>query len=101
MLVCYLQAGNGIEIGSGTIWAPNVAVISANHDMTQQNNSWASASPVVIGDNCWIGTGATILPGVKIADNCIVAAGAVVNKSFEKPGSVIAGVPAQLIKQHK
>lgn len=47
-----------------------------------------------IGDNCFIGVGSILLPGVTLADNCIVGAGSVVTKSFEK-GSVIAGVPAK------
>ena len=49
---------------------------------------------ISIGDNCFIGVGSILLPGVTLADNCIVGAGSVVTKSFEK-GSVIAGVPAK------
>lgn len=51
---------------------------------------------IAIGDNCFIGVGSILLPGVTLADNCIVGAGSVVTKSFEK-GSVIAGVPAKRI----
>ena len=50
-----------------------------------------------IGNNCFIGMGAIILPGVTIADNCIVGAGSVVTKSFFEPNSVIAGNPAKKI----
>lgn len=39
-------------------------------------------NPIVIGDDCWIGTLAIILPGVHIGKQCIVAAGAVVTRSF-------------------
>lgn len=92
---CYLQAGNGIRIGEGTIWAPNVAIISANHDMNRTDHGWSEAEGVVIGKNCWIGTGATILPGVVIGDNCIIAAGAVVTRSFPADHLVIGGVPAK------
>ncbi len=51
-----------------------------------------------IGSNVDIGIGAMIIGDVEIADNCIIGAGAVVTKSFTTPGSVIAGVPAKLIK---
>ncbi|ABV37575.1 Acetyltransferase (isoleucine patch superfamily)-like protein [Shewanella sediminis HAW-EB3] len=95
---CYLQAGNGITIGEGTIWAPNVAIISANHDMNQKDNAWSKDDGVVIGKECWIGTGATILPGVTIGDNCIIAAGAVVTRSFKESNQVIGGVPAKVIR---
>ena len=38
--------------------------------------------PVTIGDDCWIGDGAIILPGVSLGSHSIVGAGAVVTKSF-------------------
>lgn len=56
--------------------------------------SWGG---VIIGDNCFIGYGSIILPGVSIADNTIVAAGSVVTKSMNKSGYVIGGNPARVI----
>ena len=53
-----------------------------------------TATPV-IGSNVDIGAGAIIIGGVEIADQCIIGAGAVVTRSFEKPGCVLAGVPAK------
>ena len=52
---------------------------------------------VRIGSHCWIGAKAVILKDVELGDYCVVAAGAVVTKSFPS-GSVLAGVPARLIK---
>ena len=54
-------------------------------------------NPVIIGNDVWIGSGALILGGVKIGDGAIVAAGAVVTKDVE-PYSIVAGVPAKIIK---
>ena len=48
--------------------------------------------------NVWLGAGAKILPGVTVGENSIVAAGAVVTKSVPK-NSVVAGVPAKIIKK--
>ena len=45
----------------------------------------------------WIGSGATILPGVTIGDRAVVAAGAVVTKDVPE-GTVVAGVPAKVVK---
>lgn len=54
-------------------------------------------SPITIGNNCFIGWGAIICPGVTIHDNCVVGAGSVVTKDIP-PNSVVAGNPARIIK---
>lgn len=51
-----------------------------------------------IGDNVYIGPGAVIFGDIEIADGCYIGANAVVNKSFLEPNSVIAGIPAKVIK---
>ena len=51
---------------------------------------------ITIGNNCFIGNRATILPGVTIGDDSIVGAGSMVTKDVP-PGSVVAGVPARVI----
>lgn len=51
-----------------------------------------------IGNNVYIGPGAVIFGDIEIADGCFIGANAVVNKSFTEPNSVIAGVPARVIK---
>jgi len=53
---------------------------------------------VKIGDNVWIGMGAVILKGVSIGDNSVVAAGAIVTKSIP-PNTIVAGNPAEVVKQ--
>lgn len=55
-------------------------------------------SPVNIRKGVWIGAGAIILPGVTIGEFSVVAAGAVVVKDVP-PYSVVAGVPAKIIKK--
>lgn len=92
---CYIQAGNGIQIGEGTIWAPNVVIVSANHDPNNPESSWLDSSPVIIGRNCWIGANAVILPGVVLGDHTVVGAGAVVSHSFPGGNVVLVGVPAR------
>ena len=98
---CYLQAGNGIVIGSGTIWASNVVIVSANHDLSKADKRWHMTAPVVIGDDCWIGANACIMPGVNLGHRVIVGAGAVVTKSFIQDDIAIAGNPAKIIKYLK
>lgn len=95
---CYLQAGNGIEIDEGTIWADNVVIVSANHD-PKNGFSWDStAGAIKIGKCCWLGANSVILPNVVLGDNTIVGAGAVVTKSFPEGNIVIAGNPAKMVR---
>lgn len=86
-----------IFIGKGTFIAPNVGLISSNHD-TSNLEKHSPGKAIVLGAKCWIGMNSIILPGVRLGDGTVVAAGAVVNKSFEMGNVVIAGVPAQIVK---
>ena len=93
---CYIQGKGGISIGDYTQIAPNVAIVSANHDLYDSRKH--IAAPVKIGKYCWIGAGAKIMPGVELGDWTIVGAGAVVTKSFSEGHCVLGGVPAKEIK---
>ncbi|HAN39763.1 MAG TPA: acyltransferase [Chitinophagaceae bacterium] len=92
----YIQAIGKIYIGDYTQIAPNVGIISANHDL--YDNSKHIIKDVYIGKYCWLGMGCIILPGVVLGDYTIVAAGAVVTKSFEEGYCIIGGNPAKKIK---
>ena len=94
----YIQAINGIKIGDHTNIGPHVSIISANHD-TRDNSRHIECGPVEIGNRCWIGSHAVILPGVILGDHTIVAAGAIVNKSFPIGHCVLAGNPAIIVKE--
>jgi acetyltransferase-like isoleucine patch superfamily enzyme len=92
---CYIQAINGISIDDGSIFGPNVCIISANHD-PRDHAKHLAAEPIRIGRDCWIGANAVILPGVALGDGVVVGAGAVVTRSFPSR-VVIGGVPAELL----
>jgi len=95
---CYFQNFNGIiKLGKGTYIAPNVGIITSNHDVYNLDKH-TEGKDVIIGENCWIGMNAVILPGVKLGNNTIVGAGSIVTKSFEEGYCVIAGNPAKKIK---
>ena len=93
----YIQAIGKVTIGDYTQIAPNVGIISANHDI--YDNSEHIVQEVKIGRYGWIGMGAIILPGVELGDFTIVAAGAIVTKSFPEGYVVIGGNPAREIKK--
>ena len=89
---CYIQGANGVNIDDGTLFAPGVKIISANHSIGSLE-CWDKAEPIRIGKKCWLGANAVILPGVQLGDRVVVGAGAVVTKSFPDD-AVIGGVPA-------
>ncbi len=53
----------------------------------------------IIGDNCYIGVGASIIGGIVLRDNITIGAGAVVTKSFEESSITLGGVPAKIISR--
>lgn len=91
----YFQNFSGhIHLGRGTYIAPNVGIITANHDAGDLDRH-SPGEDVVIGDGCWIGMNSVILPGVVLGPRTVVAAGAVVTKSFHQGDQTIAGIPAR------
>ncbi|UOQ94836.1 sugar O-acetyltransferase [Halobacillus shinanisalinarum] len=94
---CSFQDRGGISIGNGSQIGMNVTINTLNHGLSLETRSTTYPSPVIIGENVWIGSSATILPGVTIGDNSVIAAGAVVTKDVSE-NTVVAGVPAKAIK---
>jgi acetyltransferase-like isoleucine patch superfamily enzyme len=94
---CYIQGKGGIEIGDYTQIAPNVVIVSANHDVYDSRKH--IEAKVTIGKYCWLSAGCKIMPGVTLGDFTIVGAGAVVTKSFPEGHCIIGGVPAKQIKE--
>lgn len=88
-----------IYVGDGTMFAPNVVVATAAHpiDPTLRKGAYQFNLTVRIGENCWIGAGAVILPGVTIGDNSVIGAGSVVTKDI--PANVVAvGNPCRVLR---
>ena len=90
-----------VDIGNHVNLAQGITVTALNHNFSDTNKrideQGVSTSPVTIEDDVWIGANAVILPGVTIGEHCVVAAGAVVTKDVP-PHSLVAGIPAKVIK---
>ena len=97
----YLSGQGGIQIGKEVIFGPEVKIFSENHNYSDPDQTikaqGVSRKGVIIGDNCWLGAGVTVLDGVTIGRGCVIAAGSVVSKSIPD-NSVAAGIPAKVIK---
>lgn len=97
----FIGCSGWIEIGRDVIMGPGVRIFSENHNFDQPDvpikDQGVTRGTVVIEDDCWIASGVTILPNVRIGRGSVVAAGSVVNKDLP-PYSVAAGTPAKVIR---
>lgn len=94
----FLQAVGPIRFGEDVWIAPCVGIITANHDLDNLSRN-DTPRPVTIGNHCWIGMNAVIMPGVTLGDHTVVGAGSVVTHSFPEGNCVIAGNPAKEIRK--
>lgn len=98
--LCYLNGQGGIEIGDGTIFAPEVVILSSTHRYKQDSylpyDEFDEFRPVKIGRGVWLGHRCMVVPGVTIGDGAIVAMGAVVTKDVAE-GDIVGGNPAKVL----
>jgi len=94
-------AAGGIEIGNDVIMGSYVSFHSENHNFNDTTRlireQGVTSKGIIIGNNVWVGAKATFLDGCIVGNNSIVAAGAVVNGVYPD-NSIIAGVPAKVLK---
>ena len=100
---CFLHGPT--KIGKCVMMGQDCLIYTRNHDFSNVDipmidQGFKEKKEVIIEDDVWIGARVIILPGVKIGKGSIIGAGAVVTKDVE-PYSVVAGVPAKLIRKRK
>jgi len=92
-----------IDIGDDVFTGMNVYITDQNHGYEDIEAPIGiqdpEDDPVVIGSGSWIGSGAVVLPGARLGKNCVVAANSVVRGEFPSY-SVVAGVPAKVVRLH-
>ena len=104
----HITCANSIHIGNGLLTGKWVTISDNSHGESDFNTlqipphkrKIVSKGPVIIEDNVWIGEKVTILSGVTIGEGAIIAANAVVTKNVPA-FSVVAGIPARIIKEAK
>ena len=96
---CLFDLGAEITIGNKVSIGHDVLLLTTSHEVGSSLNRALTpiARPITIGGGSWLGSRSTILPGVTIGVGAIVAAGSVVHRDVP-PNTLVAGVPARIIK---
>ena len=101
-----------IHIGARVLIGPNVTLAAPLHPMDSQQRAifydetkeyWTDreyGKPITIGDDCWLGAGVIVLPGVNIGNRCVIGAGSVVTHDIPD-NSVAVGNPCRVIRKTK
>lgn len=99
-----IVARQRVEIGDDVTFAPDVYITDHNHRYddpdTPITKQWVDSDPVSIGSGCWLGARAIVLPGTTLGRNVVVAGGSVV-RGHVPDHSVVAGVPAKVIRRRE
>lgn len=97
---CFLHSGGGLTIGNNVGIGPGVKIVTSAHELNDIGmpilHNPLRFAPILIADDCDIGVGAIILPGVRIGKGAQVGAGAVVVSDVQEY-AIVAGVPARLL----
>jgi acetyltransferase-like isoleucine patch superfamily enzyme len=101
---CFIGVRGDIEIGDNVLFGPRVNIFSENHNFNDIEisikNQGVTKGNTKIGNDVWIGANVSIMSGVTIGNGCVIAAGAVVTKNVPDY-SIVAGVPARIIRNRK
>jgi acetyltransferase-like isoleucine patch superfamily enzyme len=97
-----IRGQGGVTIGDRVYTSPFTQIVAVNHVFDDPTRPFIeqgiTAQGIVIEDDVWIGSGAIITDGVRIGKGAVIAAGAVVTRDVP-PHTVVAGVPARVIKE--
>ncbi|WP_212732684.1 acyltransferase [Streptomyces oceani] len=86
-----------MTIGDDSLIGHNTVMATLNHDLTRSRRADMRPTSIVVGRNAWIGSNATVLPGLTIGDNAVVAAASVATKDVPENTSAV-GPPARSMR---
>jgi acetyltransferase-like isoleucine patch superfamily enzyme len=96
---CMFTGHAPIDIADDVMIANKTNLVTSGHPVPpDQRRDYLTGAPIAIETNVWIGTAATILPGVTVGAGSAVAAGAVVTRDVP-PATLVGGVPATVIRE--
>jgi acetyltransferase-like isoleucine patch superfamily enzyme len=96
-----LRGQGGITIGDRVYTSPLVQMAAVDHVFSDPTRPFVeqgiTARGIVVEDDVWIGAGVIVIDGVRVGRGAVVAAGAVVTQDVP-PHTVVAGIPARVVK---
>jgi acetyltransferase-like isoleucine patch superfamily enzyme len=100
----YVGCSGYVSIGSDVLMGPRVSLLAENHNLDATDapikSQGVTRLPITVEDDVWLGADTTVVGGVTIGRGSVVAAGSVVTQDVE-PYSIVAGVPAKLVRGRK
>lgn len=97
-----MDNNSSIQIGKNCMISCNVEIwASDTHSILDENNNLINlGKEVIIGNNVWIGKDVKVLKNTIIPDGCIVGIGSIISKKFTNQKSILAGIPAKVVKEN-
>jgi carbonic anhydrase/acetyltransferase-like protein (isoleucine patch superfamily) len=107
---CTTEPESVLEVGAGTVitsghridftdkvtLGKNVIIGGRNSSLWTHNRQ--ETAPIEIGDFCYLGSEVRLAPGAKLPDECILGLGSVLAGEITEPRSLVAGVPAKVVR---
>lgn len=94
---CNFVDDGKITIGNKVMFGPGVTIATVGHPVNPNYRGYMYSFPVTIEENCWIGAGTIICPGVTIGQNSVIGAGSIVTKDIPA-NSVAVGNPCKVLR---
>jgi maltose O-acetyltransferase len=97
---CFLDGSGAVRIGERCNIGMQAMLCTSHHELGDDHRRAmlpTEGRGVEIGDGCWLGARAMVLPGVRVAPGCVIAAGSVVTEDTT-PNGLYAGAPARRLR---
>lgn len=98
-----LEKNSKIKIGKNCMFSTDICLMSSDgHTIRdkESKNVINFADQIIIGDNVWLGKYAKVVKNSSIPANSVVGINSLVNKNFEIPNVILAGIPAKVVKEN-
>jgi len=91
-----ITSGHRVDFTDRVVLGRNV--ILGGRSSSLWTHTRQETAPIHIGDFCYLGSEVRLAPGAKLPDECILGIGAVLTGKIEEPRSLVAGVPARVVR---